>query len=140
MSRPSRKAFCDLEIFRTADPSSPELPLSYDDPSQKGKGPSTPSQTAWALMALFAAGDHGSESVRRGISYLLKAQEYDGSWKDAHWTGTGFPKVFYLRYHLYATYFPLWAISLFSEREDDAASRAVPRSAGRPAGSPAWKG
>ena len=52
----------------------------------------------------------------RGVEYLLRNQEYDGSWKDGAWTGTGFPKVFYLRYHLYATYFPLWALSLYSGR------------------------
>src|SRR5262249_15216289 len=97
-----------------------ELPHSYDLPEAKGQGPSTPSQTAWALMALFAAGDRSSESVRRGIHYLLRTQRHDGSWQDDFWTGTGFPKVFYLRYHLYATYFPLWALSLWregSERE-----------------------
>jgi squalene-hopene/tetraprenyl-beta-curcumene cyclase len=88
-----------------------ELPRSYDDPDTKGVGPSTPSQTAWALLTLFAAGDFASLAVRRGIEYLLSRQRYDGSWKDEHWTGTGFPKVFYLRYHLYATYFPLWALS-----------------------------
>ncbi|MEP6801844.1 MAG: squalene--hopene cyclase [Acidobacteriota bacterium] len=90
-----------------------ELPRSYDDPSVKGIGPSTPSQTAWALMALLAAGEGPSESVERGVDYLLCQQLYDGSWKDASWTGTGFPGVFYLRYHLYATYFPLWALSQY---------------------------
>ncbi len=90
-----------------------ELQHSYEDPRTKGIGPSTPSQTSWALMALFALGDADSESVRRGLVYLLRAQQYDGSWRDEHWTATGFPKVFYLRYHLYATYFPLWALSLY---------------------------
>jgi squalene-hopene/tetraprenyl-beta-curcumene cyclase len=93
-----------------------ELPRSYDDPTLKGVGPSTPSQTAWALMALFALNDITSETVRRGVDYLLRVQQYDGSWKDAFWTGTGFPKVFYLRYHLYATYFPLWALSLLKRQ------------------------
>jgi squalene-hopene/tetraprenyl-beta-curcumene cyclase len=91
-----------------------ELPRSYEDPSRKGIGPSTPSQTAWALMALLALGQSDTTSVDRGVAYLLENQLYDGSWKDAHWTGTGFPTVFYLRYHLYATYFPLWALSLHS--------------------------
>jgi squalene-hopene/tetraprenyl-beta-curcumene cyclase len=98
-----------------------ELPRSYEKPETKGQGPSTPSQTAWALMALFAAGDSRSESIRRGIEHLLRTQQYDGSWRDAFWTGTGFPEVFYLRYHLYATYFPLWALSLWKKatsRED----------------------
>jgi squalene-hopene/tetraprenyl-beta-curcumene cyclase len=90
-----------------------ELQHSYEDPSAKGVGPSTPSQTAWALMALFAFQDTASDCVRRGVDYLLRTQQYDGSWLDEHWTATGFPKVFYLRYHLYATYFPLWALSLY---------------------------
>ncbi len=94
-----------------------ELPLSYDEASTKGAGPSTPSQTAWALMALFSAGDADSGTVERGIEYLLERQREDGSWVDETWTGTGFPKVFYLRYHLYATYFPLWALSLLGRRE-----------------------
>jgi squalene-hopene/tetraprenyl-beta-curcumene cyclase len=91
-----------------------ELPCSYDDPRQKGVGPSTPSQTAWALMALLALGDGESPRVLRAVRYLLANQQYDGSWQDRYWTGTGFPKVFYLRYHLYATYFPLWALSAWA--------------------------
>jgi squalene-hopene/tetraprenyl-beta-curcumene cyclase len=105
-----------------------ELPRSYDEPETKGQGPSTPSQTAWALMALFATGDRDSEAVQRGVAYLLSLQEYDGSWKDEHWTGTGFPKVFYLRYHLYATYFPLWALSLHAR--EGSAGTTRPREVG----------
>jgi len=113
-----------------------ELPRSYDDPTLKGIGPSTPSQTAWALMGLFALNDSTSEAVRRGVDYLLRVQQYDGSWKDAFWTGTGFPKVFYLRYHLYATYFPLWALSLLERQL--CAERADARTAQRaPAPAPA---
>jgi squalene-hopene/tetraprenyl-beta-curcumene cyclase len=108
-----------LRLNQNADGGWGELPSSYDEPQTKGKGPSTPSQTAWALMALFATGDRDSETVRRGVDYLLSLQEYDGSWKDEHWTGTGFPKVFYLRYHLYATYFPLWALSLYAREGAD---------------------
>ncbi|MEM7354179.1 MAG: squalene--hopene cyclase [Acidobacteriota bacterium] len=92
-----------------------ELPGSYDDPSTKGQGPSTASQTAWALMGLFAIGDYESLSVRRGIDYLLETQQPEGHWHDEPWTGTGFPKVFYLRYHLYATYFPLQALSAYEK-------------------------
>ncbi len=91
-----------------------ELPLSYHHPDTKGTGPSTPSQTSWALLAFFAAGDFSSEAVLRGVDYLLARQRPDGSWEDLTWTGTGFPKVFYLRYHLYATYFPLWALARFA--------------------------
>ncbi|MEP6994444.1 MAG: squalene--hopene cyclase [Acidobacteriota bacterium] len=113
-----------LRAHQNADGGWGELPASYEDPAQKGRGPSTPSQTAWALMALFATGERDSETVRGGVEYLLSLQEYDGSWKDEHWTGTGFPKVFYLRYHLYATYFPLWALSLYAR--EGAAGSASP--------------
>ncbi len=88
-----------------------ELPASYDEPALKGVGPSTPSQTAWALLSLLASEQGDSEAARRGVEYLLSSQNADGGWQDEFWTGTGFPKVFYLRYHLYATYFPLWALA-----------------------------
>ena len=103
-----------IRACQNADGGWGELPHSYDDPATKGQGPSTPSQTAWALVALFATGDRDSEAVRRGVDYLLANQQYDGSWKDDHWTATGFPKVFYLRYHLYATVFPLRALALYT--------------------------
>src|SRR6185503_14674635 len=67
---------------------------SYDDPSLKGKGPSTPSQTAWAVLGLLAAGHREDESVRRGVEFLLARQAADGSWPEEEWTGTGFPGVF----------------------------------------------
>ncbi|MEZ5332045.1 MAG: squalene--hopene cyclase [Thermoanaerobaculia bacterium] len=102
-----------------------ELPASYSDPERKGHGPSTASQTAWALMGLVAAGAGESEAVRRGVDYLLATQTADGSWIDHHWTGTGFPEVFYLRYHLYATYFPLQALGLY--RQSRAAARTPSR-------------
>jgi len=107
-----------------------ELPMSYDDPTQKGRGPSTPSQTAWALMGLLAAGRTHGEAVRRGIDYLLDSQFEDGSWQEEHWTGTGFPSVFYLRYHLYAIYFPLLALATHARAVDagaDDADRALAR-------------
>ncbi len=103
-----------IRVCQNSDGGWGELPHSYDDPMTKGQGPSTPSQTAWALVALFATGDRDSEAVRRGVDYLLTNQQYDGSWKDDHWTATGFPKVFYLRYHLYATVFPLRALALYT--------------------------
>jgi squalene-hopene/tetraprenyl-beta-curcumene cyclase len=101
-----------LEVRQNADGGWGELPLSYEDPARKAEGPSTPSQTAWALLGLAACGRAHSPAVERGIGYLLAEQEADGSWKDDYWTGTGFPKVFYLRYHLYATYFPLRALAV----------------------------
>jgi len=93
---------------------------SYDDPNTRGEGPSTPSQTAWALMALLSAGDDRSDSLAKGVRWLLERQEADGSWDESMGegkirqsiiTGTGFPKVFYLAYHLYRQYFPLMALT-----------------------------
>jgi len=95
---------------------------SYDDPLLKGAGPSTASQTAWALMALFASGDRSSSSVRRGVAYLLENQKRDGGWEENWFTGTGFPKVFYLKYHLYAQYFPLMALAEYASQEQHRAA------------------
>lgn len=86
---------------------------SYDQPALAGCGPSIPSQTAWALLALFAAGTTGGPAVERGIEYLLETQRDDGTWEDQLWNGTGFPRVFFLKYHLYARYFPLWALGVY---------------------------
>ncbi len=72
---------------------------------------STPSQSAWALLGLAAAGDTGSIAMQRGIRWLLENQEPDGTWKEELATGTGFPRVFYLQYHLYRHYFPLLALA-----------------------------
>jgi squalene-hopene/tetraprenyl-beta-curcumene cyclase len=74
---------------------------------------STPSQTAWAILGLLAGGDTASRSVESGIEYLLETQRSDGSWDEELATGTGFPKVFYLNYHLYKDYFPLLALASF---------------------------
>jgi len=86
---------------------------TYDDPSLRGKGKSTASQTAWALLGLMAVGEFKSDSVERGISYLLRNYEGKGGWKEALYTGTGFPRVFYIRYHGYSHYFPLWALGVY---------------------------
>ncbi len=88
---------------------------SYDDLSQKGRGPSTPSQTAWALMGLMAAGEAAHPAVRRGVAWLLERQQ-GGTWEQIPWTGTGFPKVFYLNYHFYRHYFPLMALGQYAAR------------------------
>ncbi len=74
---------------------------------------STASQTAWALLALMAAGAEGQSAVTHGIDYLLRRQEPDGSWSEPQFTGTGFPRVFYLRYHGYPKVFPLWALARY---------------------------
>ncbi|MEX2287800.1 MAG: terpene cyclase/mutase family protein [Planctomycetaceae bacterium] len=91
-----------------------ETPRSYDDPSLRGHGEPTASQTAWALMGLMAAGEVDSESVRAGIDYLLQTQQDDGTWSEPWYTGTGFPRVFYLKYHLYRIYFPLMALARYA--------------------------
>jgi squalene-hopene/tetraprenyl-beta-curcumene cyclase len=85
---------------------------SYDEPALAGCGDSTPSQTGWALLALLAGGRAGL-AVERGVRYLLDTQRDDGTWDDPLWNGTGFPRVFYLKYHLYAKYFPLWALGVY---------------------------
>jgi squalene-hopene/tetraprenyl-beta-curcumene cyclase len=74
---------------------------------------STPYQTAWALLALLSAGEAGSEAVRRGVDHLLRTQKDDGLWSDPSFTAPGFPRVFYLKYHGYSGYFPLWALSAY---------------------------
>lgn len=90
---------------------------SYDDPSLKGQGDSTASQTAWALIGLIAAGEatgkFAHDTIEKGISYLLATQKPDGTWFEAYFTGTGFPSHFYLKYHLYQQYFPLIALGRY---------------------------
>jgi squalene-hopene/tetraprenyl-beta-curcumene cyclase len=89
---------------------------SYDAPELRGQGPSTASQTAWALLGLIAAGRNSDTATRRGVDYLLKTQRTDGRWDEPQFTGTGFPRVFYLRYHMYPIYFPLLALSVYRRR------------------------
>ncbi len=95
-----------LRSIQNADGGWGESCASYDNdiftPAE-----STPSQTAWAILGLIAGGDPSSLSVQHGIEYLLETQRSDGSWDEELATGTGFPKVFYLNYHLYKDYFPL---------------------------------
>ncbi|CCH78703.1 Squalene--hopene cyclase [Nostocoides japonicum T1-X7] len=85
---------------------------SYADPSWIGRGDSTPSQTAWALLALIAAGED-STAVHRGIGHLLETQRPDGGWNEDRYTGTGFPGDFYISYHLYRLVFPIWALGRY---------------------------
>ncbi|MFD2473256.1 squalene--hopene cyclase [Amycolatopsis silviterrae] len=86
---------------------------SYDDPAWAGRGDSTPSQTAWALLALLAAGERESEVVTRGVEWLCERQRPDGGWDEDKHTGTGFPGDFYLSYHLYRVVFPLSALGRY---------------------------
>jgi len=111
-----------LRSIQNADGGWGETCASYDDPSRKGQGESTASQTAWALMGLFAAGDTRSESVQGGVRYLLETQNADGSWTEEAYTGTGFPSVFYLRYHFYPVHFPLMALGEYRRLAAGAAS------------------
>jgi len=94
----------------------------YDDPNTRGVGPSTPSQTAWALLGLLAAGDDRSDSIAKGVRWLLTRQDENGTWdesvgvdltRQAIYTGTGFPRVFYLAYEMYRHYFPLLALTTY---------------------------
>ncbi|WP_145370110.1 terpene cyclase/mutase family protein [Maioricimonas rarisocia] len=102
-----------LESCQQADGGWGESPRTYDEPDTRGQGPTTASQTAWALMGLMAAGRVESEAVKRGIQYLIDTQKNDGTWDEPWFTGTGFPRVFYLRYHLYRIYFPLMALGRY---------------------------
>jgi squalene-hopene/tetraprenyl-beta-curcumene cyclase len=81
--------------------------------AESAKFPSTPYQTAWALLGLLAAGEARSEAVRRGAELLMRTQQADGVWTDLSFTAPGFPRVFYLRYHGYSAYFPLWALAAY---------------------------
>ncbi|MFG1876928.1 squalene--hopene cyclase [Sphaerisporangium sp. NPDC049003] len=85
---------------------------SYTDPAWIGRGESTPSQTAWALLALLAAGDR-SAAVDRGVGWLVEHQRPDGTWDEPYYTGTGFPGDFYINYHLYRLVFPISALGRY---------------------------
>ena len=84
-------------------------------------GPSTASQTAWAVLGLIAGGDDNSLSVNKGIEFLIGTQRSDGTWDEQSATGTGFPRVFYLTYHLYRNSFPLLALANYLKTRPQAA-------------------
>jgi squalene-hopene/tetraprenyl-beta-curcumene cyclase len=102
-----------------------ETCATYENPSLKGRGPSTPSQTAWAVMGLMAARRGGDPAVARGIRHLLTTQRDDGTWDEAECTGTGFPGVYYLTYGLYRDYFPLMALGLYQRLVVERAGRLL---------------
>jgi squalene-hopene/tetraprenyl-beta-curcumene cyclase len=79
----------------------------------KGKGASTASQTAWGLIGLLAASETSDPAITRAVNHLVHQQQADGSWAEKEFTGTGFPCVFYLKYHLYRNYFPLYALARY---------------------------
>ncbi len=103
-----------LESCQNVDGGWGETCGTYDNPATKGIGESTASQTAWALMGICAIGDLNRPSLHRGLRYLLDSQKSDGSWEEPQITGTGFPKVFYLKYDMYRQNFPLLALATFS--------------------------
>jgi len=102
-----------LESCQNDDGGWGETCASYDDPTLKGRGVSTASQTAWALMGLCACNDLDRSSIQRGLRFLLSSQNPDGSWTEPQITGTGFPKVFYLKYDFYRQNFPLLALATY---------------------------
>jgi squalene-hopene/tetraprenyl-beta-curcumene cyclase len=110
-----RAAVAWLKKVQKPDGSFGESADSYEDPSLKGKGPSTASQTAWGAMGLMAALGTDDPAVGRAIDWLVRHQGRDGNWEEEHYTGTGFPKVFYLKYHLYRLYFPLTALARYAK-------------------------
>jgi squalene-hopene/tetraprenyl-beta-curcumene cyclase len=111
-----------LKSVQKPDGSFGESLRSYDEPKTKGQGISTPSQTAWGLIGLMAAGDPGDPAIAKAAEYLVRQQNSDGSWSESEFTGTGFPCVFYLKYHLYRNSFPVYALARFhnqSQRNEE---------------------
>jgi len=106
-----RRAVAWLEAHQNPDGGWGETPQVYSDTQLRGQGESSASQTAWALSGLLAAREHRSPSAQRAVDYLLRTQSADGGWGEPYFTGTGFPRVFYLRYDLYRLYFPLLTLS-----------------------------
>jgi squalene-hopene/tetraprenyl-beta-curcumene cyclase len=109
-----RKAVAWLAKIQNPDGGWGEDATSYKlDYRGYEQAPSTASQTAWALLGLMAAGEIGHPAVARGVDYLSRTQGSDGFWDEPRYTATGFPRVFYLRYHGYSKFFPLWALARY---------------------------
>ena len=108
-----RRAVTFLEAHQNEDGGWGEDIRSYDDDAWRGRGASTASQTAWALMALIAAGETGSVACEAGVRFLVDTQRADGTWDEPYFTGTGFPHDFYLNYHLYRLVFPVSALGRY---------------------------
>ncbi|MEI6034641.1 MAG: squalene--hopene cyclase [Verrucomicrobiae bacterium] len=110
-----RRARDWLESCQNDDGGWGETCESYSFPALKGRGSSTASQTAWAVMGLCACGTAPRDSIRRGIGWLVQQQNPDGSWSEDYTTGTGFPCVFYLKYDMYRNHFPLLALATYEK-------------------------
>ncbi len=108
-----RAAMHWLKDHQNSDGGWGETCASYKCPELRGQGPSTASQTAWAIMGLLAGDEERTPEVSKGIQYLLRNQKPDGSWDEIHFTGTGFPKHFFIRYHNYRNCFPLMALGQY---------------------------
>ncbi len=108
-----RRAVAWLKAHQRADGGWGEDGSSYEPGKAGFAKASTPSQTAWALLGLMAAGEVDSEAVRRGVAYLMNAPRDGAKWEEKYYTAVGFPRVFYLRYHGYSAYFPLWALARY---------------------------
>ncbi len=115
-----QRAVAWLRLVQKADGSFGESLRSYEMPETKGQGPSTPSQTAWGLIGLLAGTDLSDPAIVKAISYLVHHQKEDGSWSEPDFTGTGFPGVFYLKYHLYRNSFPVYALARYSNQSRSA--------------------
>jgi len=112
-AEPIRRAVAWLKAKQRPDGGWGEDCASYWPERRDAVRVSTPSQTAWALLALMAAGEADSQAVQRGIAWLLAAPRDGGKWREDDFNAVGFPRVFYLRYHGYSAYFPLWALARY---------------------------
>ena len=108
-----------LRSVQKPDGSFGESLRSYNEPETKGRGNSTASQTAWGLIGLLAGAEANDPAIQKAVSYLVHQQNPDGSWSENEFTGTGFPCVFYLKYHLYRNSFPLYALARFRNQAQE---------------------
>jgi squalene-hopene/tetraprenyl-beta-curcumene cyclase len=115
-----QRAVSWLRAVQNSDGGFGESCSSYDDPQLKARQHSTASQTAWALIGLLAAGETTEPAVKQAVSYLLNQQRDNGAWPETAFTGTGFPRVFYLKYHLYRNVFPLYALARYRNLQEGA--------------------
>jgi len=121
-----RRAVAWLGEIQQADGGWGESGASYWAGEPKGSGvPSTPAQTAWALLALMAAGEVDSPVVAKGVQHLTQTQKSDGTWDEDYYTAVGFPRVFYLRYHGYKAFFPLWALARYNNLQHSNARQVM---------------